>query len=291
MFCNQRAFYPIMRMFRRLPDDGVSFNSTQCCISSDSSASRREPDRSLTSQFHVFDPVHGQTAKPALRERRSKQRSTLVPSATHKIPWTSNEIEQLCRGIEQFGTGRWSAISKSLGTRTPLQVKNYVSHHRERLSTLLRERGYCQPGVAVGLHQSEEQGEQEHQKRYLRTASNVSSGTFSSSSSSSLSSSSSSFFSSDGPRSLASDAPALDVMGVCIPDRRFWSNITAPPAATPCVTTVRSMRPRSNAIDGCPAWVDEPTFQLEAMRYSRPFLQLDILSLCSDLSAHVNAYL
>ncbi|RKP24761.1 hypothetical protein SYNPS1DRAFT_29488 [Syncephalis pseudoplumigaleata] len=66
-------------------------------------------------------------SKGAARQRAAST-STKADTSTHGSRWTEEEDAQLLEGIKRFGHGKWKEVSRFMGTRSSLQVKNRARH-------------------------------------------------------------------------------------------------------------------------------------------------------------------
>ncbi|PRP78187.1 histone H2A deubiquitinase MYSM1 [Planoprotostelium fungivorum] len=96
----------------------------------------RTDSPSSTDEYHLKDilestiipdtPSKNAKKKKVKKKEENGRESKEGKRATHNIPWTPEEQRLMEEGIEIYGVGKWTDISRHIGSRTTLQVKNHA---------------------------------------------------------------------------------------------------------------------------------------------------------------------
>lgn len=122
------------KKLRTTSTDNVSANSTDGLEDGDASTAKRTNSGLATDEDYVDDDSDKVSSYGEGRDSDSGSNS--VENATvarmRQGRWTASEHHRFVKGVRVYGQGRWSAISKIVGTRTTEQTRSHGQKHEMR---------------------------------------------------------------------------------------------------------------------------------------------------------------
>ena len=93
---------------------------------------RKDSNKTITNNNNNNGNSNGINNNTTSSNSTSSSSSLHLPS--HNTPWTEEENKLFEEGIKMYGKGNWKDISKIVGTRNSLQVKNHARQYLKKLA-------------------------------------------------------------------------------------------------------------------------------------------------------------